>query len=380
MIKHQWSLIIVYSFLFLFRTDLFNHIHCLEFDTIQVKGENDKVETLFVLIIPSSNDKYTTSSKNNVPVLYASDFVHKKSAGVPKSYLPRTKLDTTEFTKTSVVTSSPIELFEDRNKTVRELIKQFDNSHEDGNLEKLQNEVPTVSEDLVEKESVQYRPMKIINLDDDYDSITESSEDISEQVSQDNIEKEKVDSVVSDHISVLKVDDSEHQTTNTTIVSKNIPDVEWSNIKTILQTTTLSTPYPPITQESKGSCINFSDISIIFGTEKDAFQTAVMKCGRSSLGKYTGTKRCIMKKTFTKDNLILSELCSTCYAESVLCGSKNCKGPCFSSTCNKKCQECHKEKCSQELINCTGVSWLPLPCGLDPFKPIPDKWSIKDPK
>ncbi|OII77478.1 hypothetical protein cand_016380 [Cryptosporidium andersoni] len=380
MIKPQWSLI-VYSFLFLLCTDLFIHIHCLEFDTIEVKSENGKVETLFVLIIPSSNDKYSTSSKNNVPILYASDFVHKKSTSVPKSYLPRTKLGTTEFTKTSVITSSPTELLEDRNRTVSELIKQFDNSHIDQNLEKLQNEVPTVSEDLVEKESMQYRPIKLINLDDDYDSITESSEDTVEQVSQDDIEKKEINSVVSD-MSAFKVGDSEHQTTmtNTTIISKNIPDVEWSNIKTILQTTTLSTPYPPITQESKGSCINFSDISIIFGTEKDTFQTAVMKCGRSSLGKYTGTKKCIMKRTFTKNNLVLSELCSTCYAESVLCGSNNCKGPCFSTTCNKKCQECHKEKCSQALINCTGASWLPLPCGLDPFKPIPDKWSIKDPK
>ncbi|KAL7067200.1 hypothetical protein ACR3K2_23010 [Cryptosporidium serpentis] len=380
MVKLQWTLT-VYSFLFIFYTNLFNYIHCLEFDTIKVEGDNGKIEKLFVLIIPSSNDKYSKFSKNNVPILSASDFVHKKSSSVSRSYLPRTKLGTTEFMKTSVVTSAPIELFRNRNKTVSELIKQFD-SYKDGDLEQSQNKVPTVSENLVKEESIIYKPVKLINLDDDYSSVAELSEDISEQDPQDDIGKEGIDIIVSDNdISAIKVDDLEYQTTMiNAIINKNIPDMEWGNIKTILQTTILSAPYPPITQESKGSCINFSDISIIFGTEKDAFQIAVMKCGRSSLGGYIGTKKCLMKKTFTNNNLVLSELCSICYAESVLCGSKNCKGPCFSSTCNKKCQECHKEKCSQALINCTGASWLPLPCGLDPFKPIPDKWSIKDPK
>lgn len=159
----------------------------------------------------------------------------------------------------------------------------------------------------------------------------------------------------------------------------NSTEGSWESIETILNSTTTSTPYPPFNKTSIGACINSTtDVEIIFGKHKSAFQNIIAKCSRKSLGSYKNTMKCLSKVEF--EGKILSQECSSCWAKTAHCGVKHCAHQCLFSTCVAKCQKCSIRECSKSLNECAGTLWMPLPCGLDPHSPIPENFKVQDPK
>ncbi|KAL3128549.1 hypothetical protein CHM_4g3540 [Cryptosporidium hominis] len=167
----------------------------------------------------------------------------------------------------------------------------------------------------------------------------------------------------------------ENMDTNTTEI---IPD-SWDKLEASMKNTTVVTPVAPFNSSSIGGCVKLaSDVNIIFGSHRDEFQNAVAKCSRKALGSYKNTFRCISKLSF--DGLKLSAQCNDCWAKTAHCGVKHCASQCLFNTCVAKCQKCSIRECSKQLNECAGTTWMPLPCALDPHKPIPDHFKANDPK
>ncbi|KAH8738968.1 hypothetical protein FG386_003293 [Cryptosporidium ryanae] len=157
-----------------------------------------------------------------------------------------------------------------------------------------------------------------------------------------------------------------------------VPD-SWDVIESVLNSTNTTTPYPPFNKSSTGGCVLLaSDVEIIFGKYKDEFQNSVAKCSRKSLGSYKNTMRCLAQLSF--DGKYISTQCSDCWAKTAHCGVKHCAHQCLFSTCVAKCQKCSTRACSSALNECAGTTWMPMPCGLDPHSPIPDRFKVQDPK
>ncbi|XP_667298.1 T13C2.5 [Cryptosporidium hominis TU502] len=161
---------------------------------------------------------------------------------------------------------------------------------------------------------------------------------------------------------------------------KDEKEEHFMSLMEVLSKTSFNTPEPTITRESTGNCLNPTDLEILFGETSVFFQNLVIVCGRSSLGNGGKTAKCIQSRSFGPNELRISDQCVSCYKESATCGGKKCKSACLTSTCNTKCQKCFEKNCASSLKVCVGTSWLPRPCGLDPFGEIPEGWKVPDPK
>lgn len=54
--------------------------------------------------------------------------------------------------------------------------------------------------------------------------------------------------------------------------------------------------------------------------------------------------------------------CIDCFAASVKCSVKNCKGPCMIDSCSAGCLNCFEKKCKDELSDCVGRNDLDDHC------------------
>nr|AFC18337.1 CD8+ T-cell target antigen Tp2 [Theileria parva lawrencei] len=58
----------------------------------------------------------------------------------------------------------------------------------------------------------------------------------------------------------------------------------------------------------------------------------------------------------------VSKDCLRCFAQSIKCVLKNCKGACLKGPCTEDCQNCIKKNCKQALLECIGKDNIPNPC------------------
>lgn len=165
----------------------------------------------------------------------------------------------------------------------------------------------------------------------------------------------------------------------TMVLNETIVPDSWDLIESALNSTTVSTPYPPFNKTSIGGCVMLaSDVEIVFGKYRVEFQNSVAMCSRKSLGSYKNTMKCLSQLSF--DGKSISAHCSDCWAKTAHCGVKHCAHQCLFNTCVTKCQRCSTKACSSILNECAGTTWMPMPCGLDPHSPIPDNFKTQDPK
>lgn len=94
------------------------------------------------------------------------------------------------------------------------------------------------------------------------------------------------------------------------------------------------------------ACTNDPDTKI--RTDKDVKGISA-KCGQTSLGDPMQTYACIKAGTGLSDN------CTTCYADSVVCAAKNCLDKCLSNPASQACSDCRAMYCNAAFESCSGV-------------------------
>nr|AEG42603.1 CD8+ T cell target antigen Tp2 [Theileria parva] len=58
----------------------------------------------------------------------------------------------------------------------------------------------------------------------------------------------------------------------------------------------------------------------------------------------------------------ISEGCLGCFAQSIYCVVKNCKGACLKGPCKPDCQSCITKNCKTKFLECIGKGDAPNPC------------------
>ncbi|ANQ10273.1 Uncharacterized protein PCOAH_00043670 [Plasmodium coatneyi] len=92
------------------------------------------------------------------------------------------------------------------------------------------------------------------------------------------------------------------------------------------------------------------------------FFSSLLQCSVDNLGSGEKTMICVQEQ-LAKQNLKLSDTCSTCFKESVDCGKSNCWLPClFGNPCADRCYQCATDSCNKDLIRCSGLDNLPGAC------------------
>ncbi len=98
------------------------------------------------------------------------------------------------------------------------------------------------------------------------------------------------------------------------------------------------------------ACTNAADTMI--RTDKDV-RTIAAGCGQKSLGDPMQTYDCIKMGTGLSDN------CTTCYADSVVCAAKNCLSKCLSAPMSQECSDCRQMFCNPAFDACSGIAPMP---------------------
>lgn len=98
------------------------------------------------------------------------------------------------------------------------------------------------------------------------------------------------------------------------------------------------------------ACTNAADTMI--RTDKDV-RTISAGCGQKSLGDPMQTYDCIKMGTGLSDN------CTTCYADSVVCAAKNCLSKCLSDPASQACSDCRQMFCNPAFDACSGIAPTP---------------------
>ena len=96
----------------------------------------------------------------------------------------------------------------------------------------------------------------------------------------------------------------------------------------------------------KDACTNAADAKIRM--DKDVKGISA-KCGQTSLGDPMQTYDCI------KAGTSLSDDCTSCYADSVVCAAKNCIAMCLSAPMSQACSDCRQMYCNPAFEACSGV-------------------------
>nr|AEG42600.1 CD8+ T cell target antigen Tp2 [Theileria parva] len=58
----------------------------------------------------------------------------------------------------------------------------------------------------------------------------------------------------------------------------------------------------------------------------------------------------------------VSTQCLRCFAQSIYCVVKNCRGSCMKGPCKPECQNCIEKNCKKAFLECIGKDNTPNPC------------------
>ena len=92
-----------------------------------------------------------------------------------------------------------------------------------------------------------------------------------------------------------------------------------------------------------------------FQKEWDTLHTKLDKCATRCLAQYNCANACV------KRELGLTNECSSCFANNVVCAATKCMSECLSDHSSEKCLTCNNENCYPDLLNCTNVDPKVLP-------------------
>jgi hypothetical protein len=97
-----------------------------------------------------------------------------------------------------------------------------------------------------------------------------------------------------------------------------------------------------------GACTNAADTAIRTADEA-AFQKKISDCATTFVGQEQPTKDCIKEKT------ALSDACTECFGDVVLCAAEKCLTDCMADQNGKPCSDCRAANCDPAFVACSGI-------------------------
>lgn len=94
------------------------------------------------------------------------------------------------------------------------------------------------------------------------------------------------------------------------------------------------------------ACTNAADAAVLM--TKDA-KTIAADCGKANLAAEPATFDCIKKGTGLSDD------CTSCYDDSVVCASDNCLSKCLTDPMSQPCTDCRAMYCTPAFKTCSGL-------------------------
>lgn len=112
-----------------------------------------------------------------------------------------------------------------------------------------------------------------------------------------------------------------------------------------------------VTEESISEYVGCNDTQDleIFKAEWETLHGKVDKCATRCLGRYNCANACVKKE------LGLTNECSACFANNIVCGASKCMAECLVDHYSEKCMKCYEKYCHPVLLNCTNVDPSVLP-------------------
>jgi hypothetical protein len=95
------------------------------------------------------------------------------------------------------------------------------------------------------------------------------------------------------------------------------------------------------------ACTNAADTAILM--TKDA-KTIAADCGKANLANEPATYNCIKMGTGLSDD------CTSCYDDSVVCAADHCIGMCLTDPMSQPCTDCRAKYCIPAFQACSGLT------------------------